>query len=58
MTIREYAKKHDFKIVGKLTRCAEWEQTKTERCYIDEANNEYLKNEDSIVIVTANGSIF
>lgn len=57
MTIREYAKVHNFKIVGKLKRVAEWERTKCERWYVDEANNEYMKNRNRVAIVTVDGGI-
>ena len=57
MTIKEYARTHDFNIVGKLTRRREWEETKTERWYVDEGNNEYLKDGNDIVIVTADGGV-
>lgn len=56
MTIRQYAKSKGFSIMGKLTRKTEWEQD-TEFWYMDEAGNEYCKNEKGIVIVTADGGI-
>lgn len=57
MTIREFAKIKNFKIVGNLTRRADWEQDKGERWYMDEAGNEYLKSEKGFCIVTADGGI-
>ena len=57
MTIREYAKKVNFEVVGKLTRRADWEETKTERWYIDEARNEYLISNNKVAICTSEGAI-
>lgn len=57
MTIREYAKKINFEIVGKLSRKTEWEQDKKDRWYIDEAGNEYCKNNKGICIVAADGGV-
>lgn len=57
MTIREFAKIKNFKIVGKLTRRADWEQDKGERWYMDEAGNEYYKGQNGFSIITADGGI-
>lgn len=42
MKIRQWAKERDWEVVGKLTRCADAEQSKYERVYADEAGNEYI----------------
>lgn len=57
MTIRQYAKKNDHDIKGKLKRNAEWEKDKRERWYVDEAGNEYMKTAQGIVIITAEGTV-
>ena len=57
MTIREYAKKANFEVAGKLTRRSDWEKTKTERWYIDEVGNEYLVSNGNVVICTSEGAI-
>ena len=57
MTIREYAKKFNHKIVGKLTRRPEWERSSKERAYIDEAGNEYYTRRGILTIVTADGGV-
>ena len=57
MTIRKQAKRLGFEIIGKLTRRAEWERTKKERWYIDEAKNEYGLIDGQLVIVTADGGV-
>lgn len=66
MTIREYAKLHNHKIIGKLTRHPEWEyetnafdekrhtDTKT---YSDEGGNVYHISSKGVCIVTANDEI-
>ena len=67
MTIREYAKKVGFNIVGKLIRHPEKEyetnwttgekyNTNT-RFYLDEAGNEYYINKRNVCIVTINNEI-
>lgn len=57
MTIREYAEKNNFKIVGKLVRHAEWENAKSEKWYTDEANNEYYACKGQVTIVASDGGI-
>ena len=57
MTIREFAKKVDHEIIGKLTRHPEWEASKKERAYLDEGKNEYYIKDGSVVIVTADGGV-
>ncbi len=64
MTIREYAKKHDFNVIGKLTRHPEheWDEDYTGfgerkwggyKFYADEGGNEYYISGDYVLIVTA-----
>ena len=67
--IRQYAKAHGHKIVGKLTRRPEWEyiidpvtdkkKHSGDRCYSDEAGNEYIANPKSgyICIIDAEGGV-
>lgn len=62
MTIREYAKRVGFRIVGKLRRCSTTVQsaiTVREIFWIDEAGNEYYRSPDgeSCCIVTAEGGV-
>lgn len=57
MTIREYAKKFNHKIVGKLTRRPEWERVKGERWYMDEDGNEYYNKSGSVFIITKDGGV-
>ena len=47
----------NFEIVGKLTRRPEWEQSKHERAYIDEAGNEYYTRRGVLTIVTVDGGV-
>lgn len=58
MTIREYAKKNDHEIVGKLVRRTEFE-TEQHKCraYMDDAGNEYYVQKNGICIVTADGGV-
>ena len=57
MTIREYAKEHNHKIVGKLIRKVEWERNKGEKWYVDEVGNEYMSSYGNVVIITADGGV-
>ena len=57
MSIREQAAAFGFEIVGQLTRRPEWEATKRERAYIDEAGNEYYNRCGVLTIVTVDGAI-
>ncbi len=67
MTIREYAKKVGFNIVGKLTRHPEreWDinyMTDEKyyigaKVYLDEAKNEYYITKKGICIVTTNDEV-
>ncbi len=55
--IRTQARALGFDIIGSLTRRPEWEQNKRERCYIDEANNEYCLVRGILTIITAEGAV-
>lgn len=67
--IRAYAKKVGHEIVGKLTRRPEWEYTRdwntgekkrnSDRCYSDEAGNEYIicPKSGHICIIDAEGVV-
>lgn len=55
MSIKEYAKKINFHIIGKLIRKASNE--KNTKLYIDEGGNEYYINKRGICIVTAEGGV-
>lgn len=60
MTIREYAKIREFKIIGKLTRRPEWEGYgigRRQRAYVDEAGNEYYIDKGGACIVTKDGKV-
>ena len=57
MSIREQAAAFGFEIVGQLTRRPEWETTKRERAYMDEAGNEYYTRRGVLTIVTVDGAI-
>lgn len=57
MNIRQQAKALKFEIVGKLTRRPEWEKSRHERAYIDEAGNEYYTRRGVLTIVTADGGV-
>lgn len=63
MTIREYAKKNDFKIVGKLTRCKDWErgnsgtENGTVKVYSDEAGNHYYSDKTGVCIENGEGEV-
>lgn len=57
MTIRKQAARCDHEIVGKLTRHAEWEQSKHERWYMDEAGNEYMTYRGALTIIKADGGV-
>lgn len=57
MTIREYAKAHDHKIVGKLIRRPDIELYRSDRYYTDEAGNLYLTIQQHMVIITADGAV-
>ena len=61
MTIREYAQRHGFDVVGKLKRIPAFDgrdpDGKRYRFYMDEANNEYTINSNGVCIVTADGGV-
>ena len=61
MTIRQYAKRVGFRIVGKLRRRSTEHKPKLQReiFWIDEAGNEYYRAPDgeSCCIVTAEGGV-
>ncbi len=67
MTIREYAKSKNFKIIGKLTRHPEWEleldgfsgeeRSSKTKSYSDEGGNVYHISKKGICIITANDEI-
>jgi len=67
MTIREYAKKCGFEVVGKLTRRPEFEyetdwfdgskRRTEERCYFDEGGNEYWIGKRGVCCVNAEGGV-
>ena len=67
MTIRKYAKKVGFEIQGKLTRHPEfddgskvypWSRPRSRnKCYLDEAKNEYYIGSDGCYIITADGGV-
>lgn len=57
MSIREQAAALGFEIVGQLARRPEWEATKRERAYIDEAGNEYYTRRGVLTIFTADGAV-
>lgn len=65
MTIREYAKLHNHKVVGKLTRHPEWEYEEdafgekkhVSKSYSDEGGNVYHVTSKGICIVNANDEI-
>lgn len=67
MTIREYAAKCGFRIVGKLTRHPEHEYDTNWfdgskkhsgcRCYFDEGGNEYWIGKKGVCIVDAEGGV-
>lgn len=56
MTIREFAKDRNFKIVGKLTYKGKIDGSKY---WIDEAGNDYYKNKSgNICIVDTDGTVY
>ena len=55
MTIKEYAKKNNFQIVGKLTRKAA--KGIGAKFYIDEGGNEYYVDKRGVYIITAEGGV-
>ncbi len=57
MGIYEQADRFGHKIIGKLTRYPEWEMSKHERCYLDEAGNEYITVRGVLTIITADGGV-
>lgn len=67
MTIREYAKKRGFEVVGKLTRHPELEYDFDSftgerkhigsKFYKDEGGNEYYVGKKGVCIVTADGGV-
>lgn len=67
MTIREYAKEHNFKVIGKLTRHPELEYYPDSftgemthmgcKVYIDDGKNEYYVGKRGVCIVTADGDV-
>lgn len=57
MKIIDQAVAVGFEIIGQLTRRPEWETTKRERAYIDEAGNEYYTRRGVVTIVTVDGAV-
>ena len=57
MSIREQAKRYGHEIVGRLTRCPDWERSTKERWYIDDAGNEYFTRRGILTIITADGGV-
>ena len=57
MSIREQAAQLGFEIIGRLTRCPDWERSTKERAYIDDAGNEYYTWRGILTIVTAQGGV-
>ena len=55
MSIKEYAKKNNFQIVGKLTRKVV--KGIGAKFYIDEGGNEYYIKKDEVYIITAEGGV-
>ena len=54
MTIREFAKSVDFKIVGKLHRIKTY---RDDYYYLDDAGNEYYKDRNNFYIITSDGGV-
>lgn len=54
---REYAKKHNLAVVGKLSRCKNIIGYPISGCriFIDEVGNEFWVNDDGIVYVDKDG---
>jgi len=61
MTIREYARRHNVDVVGRLKRLPAHDGSDPDgtpyRFYIDEANNEFTTNSNGVCIVTADGGV-
>ncbi len=55
--VREQAKSLGHEIIGKLTRCPDWERQRCERWYMDEGKNEYYVRRGILTIITADGGV-
>ena len=57
MSIRERAKSLGHQVIGKLVRRSEYESSRGDRVYFDEAGNEYILRRGVLTIVTAEGGV-
>ena len=57
MSIRDQAKRLGHEIIGNLERHPEFERGRHERCYMDEAQNEYILVRGILTIITADGGV-
>lgn len=55
--IKEYCNGFEHEIVGSLTRACEYEIKKSDRCYVDDADNLYVVNArtHSVCVCTGDG---
>ncbi|MBQ9663108.1 MAG: hypothetical protein IJV40_08180 [Oscillospiraceae bacterium] len=58
MGLKAQAERIGFQVVGELTRCMDLEPTHLYRCFLDEAQNQFILRRGILTIVSADGRVF